>query len=285
MRQDRRDILIGLGAAPLALAAGVPVGSAQMPQRAGAADFPNPETFQTGDLLWPKRKGAVVPRTRSLRARSNQEGRAWESARQQLLADPVAAGLSPEVAERLRSMSYEEFERVYFSASPAEAPASAPSPKSRSLGAVRQPISVGHVGLIEVDNRGIPYVVEATPTMPDGGPAGVIRTPYADWLKRYADIQVWHGRLRDVDAGIRGRIVEVALSQLAKPYDFFNFDLSDDRGFYCSKLVWFCAWRGARIAADDNPDPHRGNRFPPWFAPKTLINAKRVSLLHNPGEY
>jgi hypothetical protein len=44
-------------------------------------------------------------------------------------------------------------------------------------------------------------------------------------------------------------------------------------------------WRALKIAADDNPDPHRGNRFPPWFAPKTLLGAKRIALLHSPGEY
>jgi len=286
VRQDRRNLLIGLGATPLAFAAGMPAGSAQTAPRIGVvADFPNPSAFETGDLLWPKRKGAIVPRTRSLQAAPSQDGRAWEAARQQMLADPAAAGLTPEVAARLGAMSYQEFERVYFSASAAEAPPSAPRPGTRSATAIRQPISVGHVGLIDLDAGGVPYVVEATPTRPDGSPAGVIRSPYAEWLKRYTNIQVWHGRLRDLDADARRRVLVVARSQLGKPYDFFNFDLSDDRGFYCSKLVWFCAWRGAQIAADDNPDPRRGNRFPPWFAPKTLINARRVALLHNPGEY
>jgi len=284
VRQDRRNLLIGLTAAPLAFAARVPTTSAQTASKVGAtADFPNPATFQSGDLLWPKRKGAIVPRTRSLQALPSQDGRAWEAARQQMLADP--AGLSPEVADRLKAMSYAEFERLYFSASAVEAPPSAPAPGTRSLAAIRQPISVGHVGFVDLNAGGIPHVVEATPTKPDGSPAGVFRSPYTDWLKRYTDIQVWHGRLRDIEAGARWRVLDVALSQLGKPYDFFNFDLSDDRGFYCSKLVWFCAWRGAQIAADDNPDPRRGNRFPPWFAPKALINARRVALLHNPGEY
>jgi cell wall-associated NlpC family hydrolase len=268
------------------LATGIPAASAQTPPALGpVSDFPNPTNFRSGDLLWPKRKGAIVPRTRSLRAAPDQEGRAWEAARLQLLANPAASGLSPEVVERLRTMSYAEFARVYFSATAEEAPRSAPPPRSRSLGGIAQPISVGHVGLIEVAADGAPYVIEATPTHPDGGAAGVIRTAYGDWLRRYTNIQVWHGRLSNVAAGASPRIVEVALSQLGKPYDFFNFDLSDDRGFYCSKLVWFSAWRGAKIAADDNPDPYRGNRFPPWFAPKTLLNSRRVQLLHNPGEY
>jgi cell wall-associated NlpC family hydrolase len=283
VRQDRRNLLIGLGAAQLALAVSVPATRAQT--GAQVWDFPDLANFESGDLLWPKRKGAIVPRTRSLKAKPDENGRAWEAAREQMLADPAASGLSPEVAEKLKGMSYEEFGRLYFSAAQAEAPRSAPPRGTRSFAGIQQPISVGHVGLIDVSHDGVAHVIDATPTKPDGRPAGVIRTPYSDWLTRYSNIQVWHGRLRDLEAGARRQVVDVALSQLGKPYDFFNFDLSDDSGFYCSKLVWYCAWKGARIAADDNPDPRRGNRFPPWFAPKTLLNAKRVALLHNPGEY
>lgn len=280
MRQDRRRFLLGLGAVPLA-AASTRAASAQTAPPKTIADFPNAEGFRSGDLVWPKKKGTIVPKTRSLQpAAPSQDRREWEAARQQMLADPAALGLSPEVAERLKTMSYQEFEQVYFSV---------PTPPSgattRSMGAIGQPISVGHVGLIEVDGRGVPHVVEATPTAPDGTKGGVIRLRYADWLKGYTNIQVWHGRLRDLDPGASRRVLDVALSQLGKPYDFFNFNLNDDRGFYCSKLVWMCVWRAARVAADDNPDPQRGNRFPPWFSPKALIGARRVALLHSPGEY
>ena len=282
MRQDRRKFLIGFGAAPLAFNAGRPLAWAQVPEKKAIPDFPNAATFRAGDLVWPKKKGTIVPRTRSLQpAAPNQERREWEAARQQMLADPAASGLSPEVAEQLKNMSYEEFERIYFLAQAQPAGA----PKSRSAGAVGQTISVGHVGLIEMSAAGIPYVVEATPKRPDGTSGGVIRLRYTDWLKSYTNIQVWHGRFSDLDANASRRILDVALSQLGKPYDFFNFDLNDDRGFYCSKLVWMSVWRAVQIAADDNPDPRRGSRFPPWFSPKTLIGARRIALLHNPGEY
>ena len=179
-------------------------------------------------------------------------------------------------------MSYEEFERVYFSA---QTPPPAGTTGTRSLGGAGHVIYVGHVALIEVDRSGIPYVVEATPHRADGSRGGVLRTTYADWLKHFTDVQVWHGRFRDLDTPATQRIADVALSQLGKPYDFFNFNLIDDRGFYCSKLIWFSVWRAARIAADDNPDPNRGNRFPPWFSPKALIGASRITMLHNPGDY
>ena len=280
MSSDRRRFLIGLGATPLALGAGVSAASAQTPEKKSVPDFPNAATFRSGDLVWPKKKGSLVPRTRSLQAAPAQERREWEAARQQMLADPAAAGLSPEVAERLKTMSYEEFERIYFSA---QTPP--PQGASRSAGAVGRTISVGHVGLIEVAAQGIPYVVEATPKRADGTTAGVIRVRYADWLKSYTNIQVWHGRFSDLDAAACRRVLNVARSQLGKPYDFFNFDLNDDRSFYCSKLVWMSVWRAAKIAADDNPDPQRGKSFPPWFSPKALLSAKRMTMLHSPGEY
>ncbi len=279
MHQQRRQFLLGLGATPLVLSASFRAVSAQAPEKKAVSDFPNAATFRTGDLLWPKRRGAIVPRTRSLAATPNLEQREWEAARQQLLANPDASGLSSEVAERLKAMSYEDFERVYFSA---QTPAAS---GTRSLNAAGHIISVGHVGLIEVDGSGIPYVVEATPHSPDGSRGGVLRVRYADWLKPFTDVQVWHGRFRDLDAAATQRIADVARSQLGKPYDFFNFNLIDDRGFYCSKLVWFSVWRAARIAADDNPDPNRGNRFPPWFSPKALIGASRITMLHSPGDY
>jgi len=278
MSPDRRRFMIGLGATPLALKAGVPVASAQGPEKTPVADFPNTATFRSGDLVWPKKKGTIVPRTRSVQGALSQERHEWEAARQQMLADPAAAGLSPDVAERLKTMRYEEFEGLYFSTQ-------TPPPRGGSRGAIGHTISVGHVGLIEVDAGGIPYVIEATPKRPEGTVGGVIRLRYADWLKSYSNIQVWHGRFRDLDTAANRRVLSVARSQLGKPYDFFNFDLNDDRGFYCSKLVWMCVWRAAQIAADDNPDPQRGKSFPPWFSPKALIGAKRMALLHSPGQY
>jgi hypothetical protein len=37
------------------------------------------------------------------------------------------------------------------------------------------------------------------------------------------------------------------------------------------------------VAVDDDPNPRRP--FFSWLSPKRLINAKRVTLLHKPGEY
>jgi cell wall-associated NlpC family hydrolase len=277
VQHDRRIVVKALGALAATLAApAVASGQATLPKT--IPDFPDSQKFQSGDLLWPKKKGAFVPRTRSIGAPPNGERKAWEAERERALAEPQRAGLSPDVAEKLKAMRFEEFERIYHSGT---AP---PPPGQATRGLLGDTVSVGHVGIIEVGANGIAYVIEATPQGP-GNASGVIRTRYPDWLNAYANIQVWHGRLNALDEGTRAGVVKAALAQIGKPYDFFNFDLNDDSGFYCSKLVWQCLWRTAKIAADDNPDPQRGKWFPPWFSPKALIGAKRVTVLHKPGEY
>jgi len=248
------------------------------------SDLPDPKTFQSGDFVWPKKKGAFVPRYRIEQPPSEQ--RAWKAERERLLSeDPSKSGLSPEVAEKLKNMSYDEFEALYFSG-PTE-PAGKDA-KSRSVNIGGQTIYVGHVGIIEIDAQGVPYVVEATATAALQG--AVVRTSYADWLKSNSGMQVWHGRVRDLSAGVRKSVAQEAMKQLGKPYEFFNFDLNDDKGFYCSKLVWMSVWRAtssgaqaAPVAVDDDPNTRRP--FFDWFSPKQLANAKRVTLLHKPDQY
>jgi cell wall-associated NlpC family hydrolase len=285
MRQDRRSLLLKLLMVPIALSTRMQSAAAQggsgRPSSATAqpvSDVPDPKTFQSGDFVWPKRKGAVVPK---MEQPVSEEQRAWEAARARLLQeDPSKSGLSREAGERLKSMSYGEFETLYFTGM------AEPADKGLNIGA--QTIYVGHVGIIEIDAKGTPYVIEAVPV--PGFKGSVMRTPYADWLKSHSDMQVWHGRVRDLSVGVRKRIVAEAMKQLGKPYEFFNFDLNDDSGFYCSKLAWMSVWRATSrgwrpgpVAVDDDPNPHRP--FFGWFSPKELVNAKRVMLLHKPAEY
>ena len=290
MWQNRRSFVRTLLAAPVALRAGLPSATAQTvsgPAKPGTAqpvsDVPDPKTFQSGDFVWPKKKGAYVPR---YTIELSDEQRAWEAARERLLReDPSKSGLSLEIAEKLKSMSYEEFEALYF-AGPAE-PADKDA-KSRSVNIGGQTIFVGHVGIIEIDAQGVPHVVEAAAL--EGLKGTVRRSSYSDWLKSHSGMQVWHGRVRDLAADVRERITHEAIKQLGKPYEFFNFDLNDDKGFYCSKLTWMSVWRAtssgvptAPVAVDDDPNPRRP--FFDWFSPKQLVNAKRVALLHKPGQY
>jgi hypothetical protein len=276
---DRRKFLIGAGALPLAGALKATPASAQQSNSGVVPDFPDMRNFRTGDLLWPKRKRSGLV-ARSGTPIDKEDRQAWEELRKRMRDNPQAVGLSPEVAERLGQMSYSDFEQQFFSVAPAELPRPAMTPR----GAVAR-FSVGHVGLIEVQPNGGAYIVEATPFLTGGRNGGVVRVSYSEWLSGYSNIQVWHGRFRDIDAAAGIRLVETAKAQIGKPYDLFNFDLNDDSSFYCSKLVWFCAWRALNVAVDDNPDTRRGNNFPPWFSPKALIGAPHIEMLHSPGEY
>src|SRR5438046_1815936 len=112
MRQNRRSFLLTLLAGPAAVGARSPFAAAQTGSAPGAAhpisDFPDPKTFQSGDLVWPKKKGAFVPRKKGDQPPSKEQI-AWEAERDRLLAqDPSKSGLSPEAAKKLKTMSYEE---------------------------------------------------------------------------------------------------------------------------------------------------------------------------------
>jgi cell wall-associated NlpC family hydrolase len=285
MGQNRRTFLLTLSALPIAMRAGLPSAAAQTAAAEPVSDLPDAKTFQSGDFVWPKKKSAFVPR-HSNEQTSSAEQKAWEAARGRLLREKRSkSGLTPEVADKLKNLSYEEFEALYF-AGPAE-PADN-NARNRGFNIGGQTLYVGHVGIIEIDAHGIAHVVEAVPLAKLKG--AVIRTTYTDWLNNHSGMQVWHGRVTGVGAGVRKRIVTEAAKQLGKPYEFFNFDLNDDSGFYCSKLAWMSVWRAtsrgahaAPVAVDDDTNPRRP--FFDWFTPKQLVNAKHVTLLHKPGEY
>jgi hypothetical protein len=241
--------------------------------------LPDPSTFEPGDFIWPKRKGAIVVRGATPQPASDEQ-RAWEAQRDRLFTQPTRSLRSTAIAERLKSMRYEEFERIYFEGL-------SDSAATRGVDIAGIKLSVGHVGIVEIDAQSRPFVIEAIPTsrLAVLGGGTVARSSYQDWLARHPDTQLWHGRVKELERRMRARIFEEAAKQLGKPYDFFNFDLNDDSGFYCSKLAWMSIWRAASIAADDDPDPQRGDRFPPWFSPRELLNSRRILLLRRPDEF
>jgi len=72
-----------------------------------------------------------------------------------------------------------------------------------------------------------------------------------------------------------------ASKYIGRPYDFWNFDLNSDIGFYCSKLVWLATYRSLKFAIDGNANSHR--IF--WFSPKQLLYTRRVIILLDQGSY
>ncbi len=59
---------------------------------------------------------------------------------------------------------------------------------------------------------------------------------------------------------------------MSDPYDFWNFDLDDDRAFYCSKLAWMAIFRSLKFAVDGNVNPRRSF----LFSPKQLLYAPTI---------
>jgi hypothetical protein len=231
--------------------------------------LPNPKTFQAGDFVWPKKPGIYVPYNTSSRDDPKTEEHRWLAERDRFVAN--ASTLAPHLTageiDRLRTLSFREFYARYAGDQVPDAP---------GLYASGSGIYVGHVGIIEMDDQsGEPWVIEALWTH------GVVRHSYQNWIKERQQEVVWHGRIRDQSAEHRAKIVAEAKKFENRPYDFWNFDLADDKAFYCSKLAWLAIYRALGFPIDGNPQPKRSF----WFSPKQLLYLTTIVRLHDPGPY
>jgi len=225
--------------------------------------------FESGDFVWPKKPGAYVPYNSGSKNSPAQDREQWLQERDayvaKLVTSPLQETLSQQRIAMLRSMDYREFLAIYAGDQRPGVPG------AYSGGAVY----VGHVGIIEMDSNKTRWVIEAIIGK------GVIRTTYADWITERSDQVVWLGRLRQLDAVQRAKIVMEAKRELGKPYDFWNFDLNDDSGFYCSKLAWQSIYRSLGFAVDGNENSKRLL----WFSPKQFLYVPTIQRLHAPGPY
>ena len=225
------------------------------------SDLPPPpaETLRHGDLLWPK-KGYVPYLLNDEAAEYAEEKALWEAEQRAFRDQGRPEDLSQEEFDFLSELTFDEFRQAYGEEQTAPA----------FMGGG---VSVGHVAIVEMMN-GVPHVVEAVPK-------GVVRGLYADWARNHSDHKVWHGRLRAPVADAPDRFVQQAAEQVGKPYSFWRFRLTDTRGFYCSKLVWYAAYRAFGIALDGNMSPRRGF----WYSPKQLTRSSYVEMLQEDGPY
>src|SRR5262245_1129716 len=266
MAINRRDILKTL-AASLPSTAAINSLSAQ-DIRDPALPLPNREIFQSGDLVWPKKPGVYVPYRNDVYASPDEERRQWQAEKEafikSLRANPT--WFSEADIAQLENMTFREFYSRYAG----DQKPGVPGTYSTGAG-----IYVGHVGIIEIDSNKTPWIIEALMRR------GVVRSTYDDWIRSRPGEIVWHGRVRDISASDREKIAANATKYLNKPYNFWNFNLSDDSAFYCSKLAWLAIWRSLGFAIDGDPNPKR--KF--WFSPKQLLYAKAIARLHDPGPY
>lgn len=247
---------------------------------------PDPETFQSGDLLWPALPGAVIPFFRAADAQpvtEESEAAEWEREKQRFIEQARASG-DPEqiaIANELETVTYSQFHSRYYNAI-------GPSERSLAPFAAGLP-QVGHVAIIEIDGDGKGWVVEATPksehpyeSLYSHFPNGVIRTPYDEWAKIHEKYNVWHGRVKDRTAAERAGIADTAKQYLGSDYWFWSFNLGEESAFYCSKLVWLSVWKALSLSLDGDTTLNRSF----WVSPKQLINASTIEVLYSPaGEY
>jgi len=261
----RREVAIGL---PLAAFVSTATGSLAQDLSTSTSPLPDPKTFNAGDLVWPKRPGVRVPYLDTYRSDPTGEERKWISERDDFVANvsTLAPFLTASDIERLRTLSFGEFYARYFGNQ---------NPDSPGVYASGGGIYVGHVGIIDIDPSGKPWVIEAL------SGRGVVEGSYQDWLKGRPNEVVWHGRVREQSETKRAQIAIEGKKYLGAPYNFWNLDLADTRGFYCSKLAWLSIRDALGFAIDGNSRSKRNF----WFSPKQLLYLKPIVRLNDPGPY
>jgi cell wall-associated NlpC family hydrolase len=233
------------------------------------ADSPPPASLlEAGDLLWPKVPGVWVPYSSRPGVEQDTDSNEWNKEREAYLQE-LRAKNNPTDEDKARyrqisGMDYATFKVLYL----ADEDPAQPAKHGSSF------LYVGHVGIVDVVD-GTPWVYEAVYGK------GVRMISYSAWLEERRGELVWLGRISNARAEQRSAIAACAKSFIGKPYHFFNFNLSDTTGFYCSKLAWLSITTATGVAPDDNPNPRRLL----WYSPKRLMRSKHVTLLYNPGNY
>lgn len=255
MIASRRAVLFGV------LAAGAPPLPGSMSAFAQAG-VPNAASFQSGDLLWPKKPGAFVPYDYQPDSTVERDRERWTQEKNTFVERARTSG-NPELmrtANEVAPLSYNEFRAIYLDGQ---------TPGQMTTYGLDSTVSVGHIAIVELDTTGRPWVIEALWN------PGVVRTPYDTWLKNRPGEIVWHGRLKGFTPDKCAMISFAAKQYLGARYDFWNFNLADTKGFYCSKLSWLSIMRALQFAIDDNPQPSRTI----WLSPKQILNSKNVVRL------
>lgn len=229
---------------------------------------PDPTKFESGDLLWPKPRGAWVPYSSATTQRG--ERTKWEGEKERYLDRfRAATSLTPsqiDIYQALQRLTFDQFTNVYLADSSADD--TTPFGLDRGL-------YVGHVAVLDIDGAAGIDVIEAL----DG--LNVRRTSYTNWLSERSAADIWHGRVNEADPTARKRIATTAASFLGRPYNFWNFDLSDDSDFYCSKLVWLAALKAVGYALDDDRNARRAL----WYSPKRCMRSRHIRMIFSPGPY
>jgi permuted papain-like amidase YaeF/Yiix C92 family enzyme len=236
-----------------------------VPAQADEKLRPDKNTLEAGDLLWPKKPESFIPYNSGSTNSSEQERIQWETERAQFITSisPPHTLYEERLLATLGDLTFDEFHAYYTTGLPPGMPVPAGSL-----------VGVGHVAIVDREADRI-TVVEAMQGL------GVRQIDYEQWLAGRLGEAVWHGRLRGFEKTQRGMIAQEAKRFLRKPYQFWNFLLDDEAGFYCSKLVWLSINKALGIAIDNDRNPSRTI----WLSPKQILNAPNVLVLLAPDIY
>lgn len=234
---------------------------------------PNQATFQPGDFLWPKPKDGFVVfgADDSFDREKLQWSREKDDLIKALFSKPILSEHETEILQAVSNLSFEEFYAQYVEGQ-----------KEGTYQPYGSVAGFGHVAIVSKTGAVGTTIVEARP------PQGVRELDYATWLQSRPNDLVYHGRLleaplaeREAPLLKRQEIASRALSYLNAPYNLWNFNLADDRSFYCAKLVWLCVYRVSTMPLDGNPNPMRKG----WLSPKQLLQSDLVTVLFAPVSY
>lgn len=233
----------------------------------GKAYFPNSiaKQIRHGDLIWIRSSDEWIPYNAGTAQKEFEERLNEVTKNRDLLSS----------FPTLDRLTYNEFHAAYFEGHLIN--------QLENYRDGNDSVGVGHVGIIQIINSEI-FVIEAA-----NQDLGVIRTPLRNWILGLGPTtKFWIGRFRTAPPGEFiplnkiDAIVQVAAEQAKqkKSYDFFNFDLADSTGFYCSKLVWYATFQATGRKLD------KGVKYwLPWYSPKQLLSSPFLDIVINPESY
>lgn len=247
----------------------------------GKPTRPDRKLLQAGDFIWPKVPGQIIPYNSSGLRDELRLKKLWEDERDAFVkkvdADPKQFAAQVDAANTVRYMTYPTFVALYMGEASVKISADPRNQSTLEPSKFGSSFYVGHVAIVAESSEN-PMIIEAV----NDDPHSVRTIRYDDWLTDRKGAHVWLGRVAGEEAADRSKIVAEAEKHLGRPYDFWNFDLNDDSGFYCSKLAWMSVKRALGIALDGKTDAKRSI----WFSPKQLLHCKKtIDIVFSPGDY
>ena len=273
MMISRRSVCAGI--------ASVSVGGGRVLSQGVIPNPPSPDALEPGDFLWSKPMCSYVPLYKTDGMANTKPEEAWEQEKKEFLDRVAKSGSSSKYPEihNIERMTFEDFV-LKFQGPEALQNLQTQSENARVAGNVSAlgianffNLYCGHAAIVgKPDEGGVPQVIEAEYKFK------VVKITYKQFLKNHDDSDVFHGRLKNYSKDLRAIVADKADKYIETPYDFWNFNLRDKSGVYCSKLPWLCVYDAFTTALDHKAlDGWR----PFWFTPKMMTESPDIEMLEH----